>query len=338
MSSSSPTLPPAALVRPSAGVKRLHPSAGVKRLSYGAASNHSRPPVPRMLLGEALQQYGISDVTPTSMTCREPYCRVPSTEVQDHGSARPPVKMHSRCPSVDIQDYGMNGTVPSSMTARPSLRPHSRATSIDMQVREVLQPPSASGPSSPPSLWVPTPRRRSSRKGSDVGLTHNAWHDSPRDHEPRPFWVPSNLPGEFRSSSARRRLNGCRGGNKRDLSLPSSTRSVSGRPYSARGSHDKAESLVDMPQESHNTLHVPLGSSRLPHQIFQEVLHALATHEVNCCQVSKFLIRCQCWGVRFEVEIFRCDGGGYVLRFLCVSGDVWKYKEMCAHLVSDMHL
>lgn len=71
----------------------------------------------------------------------------------------------------------------------------------------------------------------------------------------------------------------------------------------------------------------------------QEVVRALSARRVSHRQVSNFLIRCQNQAVRFEAECLQRDrGGGYMLRFSRVSGDVWLYKDLCSRLMSEMYL
>lgn len=71
----------------------------------------------------------------------------------------------------------------------------------------------------------------------------------------------------------------------------------------------------------------------------QEVVRALGARRISHRQVSNFLLRCQNQAVRFEAECVQSDrGGGYMLRFSRVSGDLQLYKNLCSKLLSEMYL
>jgi len=82
-----------------------------------------------------------------------------------------------------------------------------------------------------------------------------------------------------------------------------------------------------------------VNSSLPPKETVKEALRALAAQRVAFRHVSGFLIRCQAKSAMFEAEVLQLSkGGGYVLRFSRVSGDVFQYKETCAQLLSQMNL
>lgn len=65
----------------------------------------------------------------------------------------------------------------------------------------------------------------------------------------------------------------------------------------------------------------------------------LNSHRINSRQVSSFLVRAQGHGCRLEAEVLQLDrGGGYVLRFSRISGDVWVFKDVCSQLLADLQI
>eukprot|EP00811_Abedinium_folium_P008914 NODE_1823_length_2366_cov_3.625279.p1 GENE.NODE_1823_length_2366_cov_3.625279~~NODE_1823_length_2366_cov_3.625279.p1 ORF type:complete len:630 (+),score=187.45 NODE_1823_length_2366_cov_3.625279:222-2111(+) len=187
------------------------------------------------------------------------------------------------------------------------------------------------------------------RRFSDGFSGDNLSFDSRRQlHTPRgpreQLWAPHAA--ERRSSSAlgwrgvaepplsaRRRLPG--GADVRhDWSLPPGCRAAQGRtPLSltTRGGAEHRESRDAV-------LHVAYGA-RQPHLVIADVAQALSAQRIGCRHgSSEFLLCCHGRGARFEAEVFRRDGGSHVLRLLCVSGDIWRYKEICAQLLSDLRL
>jgi hypothetical protein len=65
----------------------------------------------------------------------------------------------------------------------------------------------------------------------------------------------------------------------------------------------------------------------------------LAAQRISGRQASSFLVRAQGHGCRIEAEVLQVDrGGGYVLRFSRVSGDVWVFKDICSQLLADIKI
>eukprot|EP00927_Polykrikos_kofoidii_P029189 TRINITY_DN25280_c2_g4_i1.p1 TRINITY_DN25280_c2_g4~~TRINITY_DN25280_c2_g4_i1.p1 ORF type:complete len:744 (-),score=98.74 TRINITY_DN25280_c2_g4_i1:551-2782(-) len=163
-----------------------------------------------------------------------------------------------------------------------------------------------------------------------------------------PKWTGGEMP-----LSARPRLQGNSGGgrsiggnssgygvrhNGTGCGLPLSARKqdvrppLSARRHSYHTDDDRRHGQTGLPQLS-------CDSTLPPKRIVQEVLRALATHRVAHQQMSGFLVRCQTPGVRIEIEVLQHSrGGGCVVRFSCVSGDVSQYKEVCAQLIAEMNL
>jgi len=128
-------------------------------------------------------------------------------------------------------------------------------------------------------------------------------------------------------------------GGTRQLSARGSRTS---RPaLSARGTRDSyaQERHVDQRRTRQNSLQDTYSSSRPPQQIMSEVLRALASHQIQFRHVSAYLVRCQCQSIRFETEVLQAERGApHILQFSHVSGDVWQYKDVCAQLLSEVHL
>jgi hypothetical protein len=76
-----------------------------------------------------------------------------------------------------------------------------------------------------------------------------------------------------------------------------------------------------------------------PREVTQEVLRVLALNHISSRQVSGFLVRAQDRALRIEAEILQVDrGGGYMLRFSRVAGDVKVFKDVCSQLVQDLQM
>jgi hypothetical protein len=132
---------------------------------------------------------------------------------------------------------------------------------------------------------------------------------------------------------------------------PLSARGASGRecrrrtgdpqmPMSARGTGggSRATSRASSSNARANgTIHIPCTAMKNPREITQEVLRSLNVHQINCKQVSSFLVRCQTQNVRFEAEVLRMDQG-YMLRFLRVSGDIRIFEDICRRLRAEMRV
>lgn len=68
-------------------------------------------------------------------------------------------------------------------------------------------------------------------------------------------------------------------------------------------------------------------------------MRVLAAHRIGTRQVSSFMVRAQGQGFRLEAEVLQLDrGGGYVLRFSRISGDMWVFKDVCAQLLADLQI
>eukprot|EP00927_Polykrikos_kofoidii_P007674 TRINITY_DN13154_c3_g1_i1.p1 TRINITY_DN13154_c3_g1~~TRINITY_DN13154_c3_g1_i1.p1 ORF type:complete len:757 (+),score=115.93 TRINITY_DN13154_c3_g1_i1:66-2336(+) len=127
------------------------------------------------------------------------------------------------------------------------------------------------------------------------------------------------------SSSA---FGACRGG-KRGASALSAPRQEEGLAQGQRGCVSEFNHSGPM--------QVSCRSMLPPRQIVQELLRCLTAQRVAHRHVSSFLIRCQTRGFRMEAEVAQMSSGGdYMLRFSWVSGDIFKFKEVCAQLLSDM--
>lgn len=187
------------------------------------------------------------------------------------------------------------------------------------------------------------------------------------EREATPRWPPHSEASSGPPLSARPRLQGNHGYRDRDRSSPSrrsASRSGSGYsggrsvpvpgfghphapPLSARGASSRegvgrgAEARQSSSSgRSSSVIHAACSNLKNPKQVIQEVLRALSAQRMNSKQVSSFLIRCQAQNnVRFEAEVCQMDrGGGYIVRFSRVSGDVWLFKELCGQLRAELRI
>lgn len=190
------------------------------------------------------------------------------------------------------------------------------------------------------------------------GGGYGGWDDyrGPRHAEVSPRWPSRADHGGSRPPlSARPRLQGnaagyrdrsapLRGGSRQGRPAsggrhmaPLSARGYSGRDSGSRGGGESRSHSSN--SRMSNTFHVSCNGSRHPRQITQEVLRVLTELRISSRQVSSFLVRAQGHGCRLEAEVLQLDrGGGYVLRFSRVSGDVWVFKDVCSQLLADFQI
>lgn len=158
--------------------------------------------------------------------------------------------------------------------------------------------------------------------------------------------------------SARPRLQGNAGSKHRERPPgvppaawgqgPSGTRSSSqtGRaPISARGVGGSGaaglppDTSSDDARGAGGSSYVSCSSALPPRQIMAEALRALSALRVHHRQVSNFRVRCEAHRLRFEAEVLQQDrGGGFLLRFCRVAGDMAQYRELCAQLLAEVRV
>jgi hypothetical protein len=118
---------------------------------------------------------------------------------------------------------------------------------------------------------------------------------------------------------------------------PLSARGSSGRDSGVRAGAESRPHSTNA--RSSSVIHAACNGSRNPKQIVQEILRVLAAQRISGRQASSFLVRAQGHGCRIEAEVLQVDrGGGYVLRFSRVSGDVWVFKDICSQLLADIKI
>mmetsp|Transcript_67302 Transcript_67302/g.146680 ORF Transcript_67302/g.146680 Transcript_67302/m.146680 type:complete len:713 (-) Transcript_67302:249-2387(-) len=325
------------------GVVPVSPAQGVPR----------RPccPVPRLNLGDQHQ-------ASSSRSPRQP----PLLSLRGDGEAgagpgrSPSPQQHAWMPSP--RPAAMEPGLWAPLSARPSSAYQQRPSQGLAGCAAGGHPASAvqRRPSCPPvsQLEPNGPVRRQSGHSAGRYGDQSRWQDRSE--------APSASPRRPTPLTARPRLQGnaaewCRGQDRQtgappfawglgpSLGRPSYAHAANGlglAPCSARGApsdHRDAHGHGSAPTKGNGACQVSCNSSRPPQQIIQEVLRSLSQHRISHRQVSNFLVRCQGQGARFEAEVLQQDrGGGFMLCFSRMSGDVWAYKDICAHVLADMRL
>jgi hypothetical protein len=102
----------------------------------------------------------------------------------------------------------------------------------------------------------------------------------------------------------------------------------------------RAVNASDKVNAHRGAFNVSATSSRAPESIMQEMQRVINLNKVNAKNVSAFCVKCEKAPIRFEMEICSIPNlnGMHVVRMKRITGDTWKYKEMCNRILPMLKL
>lgn len=131
------------------------------------------------------------------------------------------------------------------------------------------------------------------------------------------------------------------GGAQSHRATTAARKHAGGGVDSPRTHTDNGRAGVGDKVNSHRgAFNVSATSSRPPDAIMAEMLRVVQLNKVSSKPVSAFCIKCEKAPVRFEMEICAIPNlnGMHVVRMKRISGDTWKYKEMCNRILPMLKL
>merc|ERR1719245_1530479 len=105
---------------------------------------------------------------------------------------------------------------------------------------------------------------------------------------------------------------------------------ASSGPLSAREARDIGRAAYDS-----------LRSFSRPSRVIMQELHrVLAAQHITSKQVSALMLRCQCLGLKFDVEVAPLDrlGSIHEVRSRRTAGEPWQYKDVCRRLLTELRI